>query len=111
RFSGMGYAAVALLIGTGLVNSWYLVPSIGQLPDTFYGQLLLAKLALFALMMLLAAMNRFWLVPCLRAWDGSAQTEAGLLRVRRNVTGEQLLGVLIVALVSVLGNLSPSASQ
>jgi putative copper resistance protein D len=110
RFSGMGYAAVALLIGTGLINSWYLVPSISQLPGTLYGQLLIVKLGLFAAMLLLAGMNRFWLVPCLRVWDGSAQSQASLLRLRRHVIGEQLLGVLIVGLVSVLGTLSPSGS-
>jgi putative copper resistance protein D len=111
RFSGMGYAAVALLIGTGLVNSWYLVPSIWQLPGTLYGQLLIVKLGLFVAMLMLAAMNRFWLVSRLRAGDGSAQTKTTLLRLRRHVIGEQLLGVLIIALVSVLGTLSPWASQ
>jgi putative copper resistance protein D len=111
RFSGMGYAAVALLIGTGIVNSWYLVPSILRLPDTLYGQLLIVKLGLFAGMLTLAAMNRFWLVSRLRAGEGSAQTKASLLRLRQNVIGEQLLGVLIIALVSVIGTLAPSASQ
>src|SRR5262249_50193391 len=61
RFSGMGYIAVALLIGTGAANSWYLLPSISRFPDTLYGQVLIVKLGLFAVMLLLAAMNRFWL--------------------------------------------------
>jgi putative copper resistance protein D len=56
-------------------------------------------------------MNRFWLVPRLPAWDGNVQSRASLLRLRRNVIGEQLLGVLIIALVSLIGTLSPSASQ
>jgi putative copper resistance protein D len=111
RFSGMGYAAVALLIGTGAVNSWYLVPSILQLPNTLYGQLLIVKLGLFPVMLLFAVMNRFWLVPRLRAVDGSTQCQASLLRLRRNVIGEQLLGLLIIALVSLLGTLSPSPNQ
>jgi len=59
----MGYVAVATLIGTGLVNSWYLVRNVTALLTTQYGQLLLAKLALFAGMLSLAAINRFWLVP------------------------------------------------
>jgi putative copper resistance protein D len=111
RFSGMGYIAVALLIGTGAVNSWYLLPSLPRLPDTLYGQALIVKLGLFALMLLLAAMNRFWFVPRVQAGDGSAQIEASLSRIRRHIMGEQLLGVLIIALVSVVGTLSPSASQ
>src|SRR5262249_49928879 len=50
RFSGMGYAAVALLVGMGVINSWYMVPSLSQLLASLYGQLLIAKLGLFALM-------------------------------------------------------------
>jgi putative copper resistance protein D len=111
RFSGMGYIAVALLIGTGAVNCWYLLPSLSRLPDTLYGQALIIKLGLFALMLVLAAMNRFWLVPQIQARDGSAQTEASLLRLRRHVIGEQLLGALIIALVSVLGTLAPAETQ
>ena len=48
RFSCMGYAAVAVLIGSGLVNSWFLVGSISGLFNTPYGQLLLIKLLLVA---------------------------------------------------------------
>jgi putative copper resistance protein D len=111
RFSGMGYLAVALLIGTGAVNSWYLLPSLSRLPDTLYGQVLIVKLGCFVLMLLLAGMNRFWLVPRIQAGDGSAHIKANLSRLRRHVVGEQLLGVLIIALVSALGTLSPSAGQ
>ena len=63
RFSGMGYIAVAMLAGSGLVNSWYLVGRFTALLTTQYGQVLLPKLVIFAGMLLLALMNRFWLVP------------------------------------------------
>lgn len=46
RFSGMGYVAVATLIGSGLVNSWFLVGSLSGLLHTPYGQILLGKLGL-----------------------------------------------------------------
>jgi putative copper resistance protein D len=107
----MGYAAVALLVGTGAVNSWYLVLSISQLPASLYGQLLIIKLGLFALMLLLAAMNRFWLVPNVQAATPGSQTKTSLFRLRYHIIGEQLLGVLIIALVSVLGTLAPSGDQ
>ncbi len=48
RFSGMGYGAVAILVGTGLINTWYLVPSLSQLTSSLYGQLLIIKLGLDA---------------------------------------------------------------
>jgi copper resistance protein D len=103
RFSGMGYGTVAILVGTGLVNTWYLAPSLTQLTSSLYGQLLVMKLALFALMLLLAALNRFWLVPAIAGPDAKKT----LLRLRQHVIGEQVLGVFIIALVSVLGTLAP----
>ena len=107
RFSGMGYGAVAILVGTGLVNTWYLVPSLSHLANSLYDQILVMKLALFALMLLLAALNRFWLVPAI-AGPAAKKT---LVRLRQHVIGEQLLGVLIIALVSVLGTLAPFGVQ
>jgi putative copper resistance protein D len=107
RFSGMGYGAVAILVGTGLINTWYLVPSLSQLATSLYGQLLIINLAAFALMLLLAALNRFWLVPAIAGSD----PKKILFRLRHHVIGEQLLGVFIIALVSVLGTLAPYGEQ
>jgi putative copper resistance protein D len=107
RFSGMGYGAVAILLGTGLVNTWYLAPSLSELVSSLYGRLLIIKLAVFALMLLLAVLNRFWLVPAIAGPDA----RKNLVRLRHHVMGEQLLGVLIIALVSVLGTLAPSGDQ
>jgi len=44
RFSSMGYVAVATLVASGLINSWFLVGSVSSLLTTLYGQILLAKL-------------------------------------------------------------------
>lgn len=107
RFSGMGYGAVAILLGTGLINTWYLLPSLSQLATSLYGRLLMIKLALFALMLLLAALNRFWLVPAVARPDA----KKSLSRLRYHIIGEQLLGVSIIALVSVLGILAPFGEQ
>jgi putative copper resistance protein D len=107
RFSGVGQLAVATLIGSGLINSWYLVGTF-DLMRTPYGQLLLVKLALFVGMLLLAALNRFWLVPALAEKSASGETTA-LFRLRRHILGEQILGVLIILIVSLLGMSEPSA--
>jgi copper resistance protein D len=111
-FSGMGYVAVAALIGSGLVNSWYLVGTVTGLLTTQYGQLLLAKLVLFAGMLLLAVINRFWLVPSMskaRAGDGTSSVQTG--RLRNHVLGEQLLGLMVLLIVSVLGTIRPAIGQ
>jgi putative copper resistance protein D len=114
RFSSMGYAGVAILTGSGLVNAWVLVGSPGRLTMTPYGQLLLVKVCLFVGMLALATLNRFRLVPALqRSKEGCLSTELSLRLLRRNVIGEQMLGLAIVLIVSWLGTLQPAitASQ
>ena len=110
RFSGMGYVAVATLIGTGLVNSWYLVGTVTGLLMTLYGQLLLVKLALFGGMLLLAVINRFWLVPSMtKAKANGGPVLAG--RLRAHVIGEQTLGFMVLSIVSILGTIRPAIGQ
>ena len=110
RFSGMGYVAVTVLIGSGLVNSWFLVGSVANLAPTPYGQLLCVKLCLFAGMLALAVLNRFWLLPSLISAKESGQPATWLGRLRRHILGEQALGLAVLLIVSVLGTLQPAIS-
>jgi copper resistance protein D len=113
RFSGMGYAAVATLVGTGLVNSWLLVGSVSSLLHSTYGQILMAKLAFFAGMLALAAANRFWLVPALEASGrrGAGGSEVWRSKLRTHVLSELGLGLLVLLSVSVLGTIRPAIGQ
>jgi putative copper resistance protein D len=112
RFSGMGYVAVATLVGSGLVKSWYLVGTVTGLLTTQYGQLLLAKLALFAGMLLLAVVNRFWLVPSMsKARADGGGSSVWTCRLRNHVLGEQFLGFMVLVIVSVLGTMRPAIGQ
>jgi putative copper resistance protein D len=113
RFSGMGYVAVATLVGSGLVNGWFLIGSVSRLFATPYGQLLIVKLFLFAGMLALAVSNRFWIVPSLTKAptddrNGSAVWTA---RLRNHVLGEQLLGFMVLVIVSALGTMRPAVGQ
>lgn len=110
RFSGMGYVAVAILIASGLVNGWYLVGTLDALVSTPYGQLLIAKLCVFAGMLSLAVANRFWLVPALGS-DGGGAKQPVLDRLRRHVIAEEVLGLVVVLIVSALGTMEPAATQ
>jgi copper resistance protein D len=113
RFSSVGYVAVATLIVSGLVNSWFLVGSVSSLLKTWYGQILLGKLAFFAAMLALAAANRFWLVPRMiepRA-GASGEPSVWLGRLRYHVLGEQFLGLMVLLAVSVLGTMRPALGQ
>ena len=105
QFSRMGYFAVALVALTGIVNTAILVGSVRGLTGTAYGRLLLVKIALFLLLVGLAAVNRFVLVP-------------RIARRRKPMTGttaliwtigiEQALGLAIIAVVSILGTWPPA---
>ncbi|NBW10636.1 MAG: copper resistance protein CopD [Caulobacteraceae bacterium] len=113
-FSGLGTLAVALLTVTGLGNSWFLVgpDRFASLPQTLWGQLLIGKLALFVLMCGFAAMNRFRMTPALdRAVDEGAGVASSLDRLRRSVLLETLAGVLLLALVAVMGVQAPPAAM
>jgi putative copper resistance protein D len=111
RFSGMGYIAVGTIIGSGLINAWFLVGSLTNLTGTPYGQLLLLKLCLFGGMLGLAAANRFWIVPALSRDIKSGEPRAMLLRLRHHVLGEQVFGLFIILTVSVLGLMQPAINQ
>jgi copper resistance protein D len=63
QFSHMGYVAVALVALTGIVNTILLVGSIDDLTGTPYGRVLVIKVALFLLLVAVAIINRFALVP------------------------------------------------
>lgn len=106
RFSSLGVASVTALVCTGLVNAWHLVGDIPGLVGTEYGRLLLAKLALFAAMLALAAVNRLVLSP--RLSTGQSAAAASL---RRNALLETAFGAGIVAIVGVLGITIPAAHQ
>lgn len=113
RFSGMGYAAVATLVVTGLANSWFLVGSVSNLFSTRYGWILVAKMMFFVGMLALAAANRFWLLPAMKACGDDAQhlSDTVRRRLRIHVLGEQGLGLLVLASVSVLGTMRAAIGQ
>jgi len=108
RFSGVGYVAVAVIVASGIANSWFLVGTFAGLITTPYGQALMVKLALFFGMAGLAATNRFWIVPGLAGTAKNGSAAIWLVRIRRHVALEQALGFLILAAVSVLGTMPPA---
>ena len=105
RFSLLGIVCVATLIASGIVNSLFLVGSFAALFGTAYGQLLVIKLALFAVMLAIAATNRFHLTPRLASDDASRRSLA------RNARLELAGGIAIVAIVGALGTMVPGAHR
>lgn len=108
RFSVLGLSSVGTLLVTGVVNTWFLSGSVPALLGTAYGQLLLVKIALFAAMIAAAGVNQRRLLPCL-----ADVASDNALRLRtcgqlwRNASIEASLGVLVLAVVAVIGILPP----
>jgi putative copper resistance protein D len=93
---------------SGAVNSWILVGSFNGLIRTAYGWVLMVKLGVFATMLAVAAVNRFCLTPELALRPGSGAQREALRRLTRNTIAEIALGVLVFAIVGLLGTLHPA---
>lgn len=113
QFSLAGSVFVAIIIGSGLINSAFLVGwNIARIVSTPYGQVLIAKLVLFTLMLALAAANRIRHTPALiEALTRGGDPAVALLHLRRSVTVETITAAAVIALVSWLGMLEPVTAQ
>ena len=110
RFSTLGLVTVATLIVTGSINTWYLVGSVPALVGTPYGRVLLVKLALFAGMLALAAVNRLKLTPLLLAVPADPiGMPHPVRRLCRSVMVETGLAILLLLAVGSLVHLIPGA--
>lgn len=111
-FSVAGTIMVVLIMATGLANGAFIVglAQIRDLPATLYGQLLLVKLALFAAMLVLAAINRFHLTPTFEAAIEAGDMREAIWRLQRSLAVETGFALLILALVAWLGTLAPPAA-
>jgi putative copper resistance protein D len=108
-FSRLGIVSVATILVSGIINAWILVGSFRGLLITGYGIILMLKIAVFAAMLGFAAVNRIWLTPRLAL---SSEPEARLKALReitRNSIIEIVLGLVIFAIVGVLGTLHPAS--
>ena len=110
RFSNLGVVCVATLLITGVINAWFIVRSVAILLGSSYGQLLMIKVALFFVMVGIAAINRTWLTPKLTASALDARAKAAR-RLARNSLIEAGLGLAILALVGALGTLPPELTD
>jgi copper resistance protein D len=104
RFSLLATWAVALLIASGLVNTWYMTDGMRHLFGTEYGSLVLAKVGLLVIMLGFASLNRFWLTP--RLPTNREEKAAQLLCV--STTAEIALGFTVICVVAVLGQMDPA---
>jgi len=103
RFARTGSVVVAVLVLTGIVNTLAIAgfPPIWQ---SRWSLLLGIKIALFGLMLALAAGNRWRIVPALERGEAGADA-----RLRRSLMLEMAAGLGVVLVVAMLGVLDPAA--
>jgi putative copper resistance protein D len=100
RFSRLGIVSAAALLASGAVNSWNLLSGPRDLIATDYGRLVLLKIGLFAAMICIAAVNRYYLSPQLPA-------PAARRLLQRNSLCEIGLGIVVLIFAGALGTLQP----
>jgi len=101
RFSWVAAISVGALLATGIVNGWNLLGSPRDLWTTDYGRLIGSKILLFAAMIAIAAVNKFYLTPRLPA-------RAAFRDLQRNSLAEIAIGLCVLILVGYLGLLQPT---
>ena len=101
RFSLVAGLSVGALIVTGLYSAWAHVTVIPALVVP-YGQVLVVKTALVGVLLVFGATNLLWLTPAIRA----NRKAASLLR--RTVTAEAVVGVLVILAAAYLTSLEPA---
>jgi copper transport protein len=111
RFSTIAGACVAVVLLTGIVQSFVYVRTLDNLLHTTFGQLVLAKVVLFAGVLALGGYNRQFSVPRLNkiAAGGESPGRAGIM-LRRALRGEVLTVVAILGLTGALANFAPSTA-
>ncbi len=104
RFSSLGVFSVAMLIVSGIINTIMIIDEPRALIESMYGRILLVKVALFLILLSVAAFNRQRLTPQLA---NSTEAPPAARTLSRNCLIEAVLGGIILALVGALGILSP----
>ena len=97
RFGRFALLASLVVLLSGSLQAALELGSFTNLRDTFYGQLVLAKLGALLLMLVLAGFNEW-----------RTQTTAGVVAVSRGLGLELALGVLVLAVAAMLSGTPPS---
>jgi putative copper export protein len=104
RFSPLGQIAVLLIAVSALIQGLVLIQTPANLLGTGYGLTALAKIFLFALLLMAAGINRFVATPALAS---TARGKSGQRLLHRSLSVELLCGVLVILAAALLASLPP----
>ena len=128
RFSALAFVAVAVIVASGLVQSWRQVGSLDALTTTTYGRILLVKTGIVVVLIGVAAVSRRVLQRRLLDWHPapvpravgaavdvdqppapSADDDDSVRRkLRRSVGAEVVLAAAVLAVTSLLVATAPA---
>lgn len=104
RFTPLGLGCVGVLAVTSIVQTQSLIGTLAGALGTDYGKLALVKLALFCVLLLLAATNRFRLVPL-------AETGGSTGGLTLSIAVEASVGLATVAVAAMLASQPPAIHE
>lgn len=102
RFSTWGHLSVALVLVTGIINSLIMLRDTTLALTSSYQVLLLGKVVLVMLMIVIALINRYRIVPMLKRLPTKAHYWLVI-----NSGAEILLGAAVLLLVSIFATMAP----
>jgi len=101
RFSLVATWALAVVLVTGIYNSWHMLPGVSAFWTSYYGRLLGVKLLFVAGMVACGAINHYRLVPRLQSRAGGDNLVTAR-RLQLSVLVESALLLVVLAVTSVL---------
>ena len=126
RFSSVAFTAMVIIVVSGMVQSWRQLGSLQAVGDTTYGRLLVAKVAVFLLLIAVAGRSRVLVRRKLmaRALVGAAAPNrqardaarpglsdntdtSSLWLLRRLVLAEVTIAMVVLAITALLGIATP----
>jgi copper resistance protein D len=108
RFSTLAAWSVAVLAAGGVLNTWFMTNELRSFLGTEYGDLVLVKIALFLVMLAFGAANRYWFTPRLLPTNIPTEEDTRALRLLcASVSLEIALGLVVICVVAILGQLPP----
>ncbi len=108
RFSALAAFLLAAVLAAGLTLAWSEVRALRALTSTTYGWLVVAKVAIVAVVVGVAAWNRWGLLPALVDRQEDDGEEWAASRLTRTITVEAVGLVLVVAVTALLVNATPA---
>jgi putative copper resistance protein D len=112
RFSTLAAWSVAVLAVSGVLNTWFMTNGLRSFLGTEYGDLVLVKIALFLVMLSFGAANRYWFTPRLLPTNVATEEDTRALRLLcASVSLEIALGLVVICVVAILGQLPPPGHE